>query len=1308
MKNDLQRKVINVDKSNLIPLWTVKELDDCILKLSLFKNNVAFDVTGQTLSLGAKTPIGLQEQSSGITFNSNEVDIQLKNSIVAKKGIVEIDLNIKDASGSMTTASFFIVVGEKVLNDAGVEASEQFDSLTQIKKECEEVLQNGGAINIVDNLTSTSTTSALSAKQGKVLNDYISDMVIAYSDESISVEFPSLINDINTIRDQYNTIAEKQDELFQSVSNGKSLIASAITDKGVPTLANATFNEMASNIRTITTGEETGETIDETNLANLKTGNLTLSDTVSFTNATQSSVNVTSDAKEWSNFILKIDNLIPNSIYRLSYNFNVFSGKTMMDVGVTGARFGQTEWKDGVGSFSIDVNIGDYNYMNVYVYLIDGIAVESNINITNFRIEFIETITPIVDETPEYKNIIYIDDYPRNSNETDDSPRINRAINDLTSDSKLIFGKGATYTCSSQILIKDKNNIELDGNGCIINSNFNSGNLMYCTTTKYYDNQSASFKIAEGQYSFSLSISGASIGDILEFRDVSKTWDTNQAYSCWGRITDVTSNNITIEKEHKSRFAFTSNMIRLYKTSDSITIKNFTMNSNSSQITLKIENNINSLITNLNLYGDGGACGIWYTRNINTDTTNCNIDYYNDRTTSNGSSGYGINLYGYNCTANGNIMKRCGGNTTNGYGVGLVYKNNTVYEADSSYPFMAALLSSHAMSDVSFLNNTLYVYDDIKVFSSRAWKQTIKDNLIITPDTFSSTVGTYLCHLHCDIYTPTDGIEFTGNEIIGSVYTKYSKTIQIELNDDKNNGTVNISNNKLNGIINIQGKGRPDTGYISEVYVKNNHYTDTLTITESGIVIKYKEIVPNYKDSSDNSDTNIVSIASFPRNSGETDDSPRITRAINSLSNGETLKFESGTTYTLNSAINIVGVDNFTIDGSNSIFNSTIDSYSDLFSLKATTVYNLTQSTEILENQSEFTISNISNATVGDILYFFNTKNGTQYNDNLTENVMGEITNIDGNKYTISHPSRYSFTADRVYVYKTLQNINIKNIKFNMLKGNIGMELQHCKNCIIENCTFNGTEGATAEESSAIGILMLRCIDSIVKNCSANNCYYEVTGNSLGYGVCVGGHNLVVESCNIENCKHAIASRGYSVNITYRNNIVRGYSRGLQIIDSHEKTQVLIEGNTIYQNDTYRDAMKLRGWQNTVINNTIICSSSEGGYSTSKGRIITVEATDHIKKSDGTLFEGNEIIGNLNNYNYLGYFRVNKLYGCSNIYIKNNINIPNIINVWQVENVSGDGILDGIYVTGNSSSEAIVVNSNVTINNKVISDNTIG
>ena len=44
------------------------------------------------------------------------------------------------------------------------------------------------------------------------------------------------------------TIEAKLNEVFQSVSNGKSLIASAITDKGQPTAADATFQAMADNI----------------------------------------------------------------------------------------------------------------------------------------------------------------------------------------------------------------------------------------------------------------------------------------------------------------------------------------------------------------------------------------------------------------------------------------------------------------------------------------------------------------------------------------------------------------------------------------------------------------------------------------------------------------------------------------------------------------------------------------------------------------------------------------------------------------------------------------------------------------------------------------------------------------------------------------------------------------------------------------------------------------------------------------------------------------------------------------------------
>ena len=47
---------------------------------------------------------------------------------------------------------------------------------------------------------------------------------------------------------------EEREFLFQSVSNGKSAIAAAITDKGVETAANASFDTMASNIKAISGG----------------------------------------------------------------------------------------------------------------------------------------------------------------------------------------------------------------------------------------------------------------------------------------------------------------------------------------------------------------------------------------------------------------------------------------------------------------------------------------------------------------------------------------------------------------------------------------------------------------------------------------------------------------------------------------------------------------------------------------------------------------------------------------------------------------------------------------------------------------------------------------------------------------------------------------------------------------------------------------------------------------------------------------------------------------------------------------------
>jgi len=59
------------------------------------------------------------------------------------------------------------------------------------------------------------------------------------------------------MQDAIDEVNVKVDDCFISVSNGKSLVASAITDKGVTTDATATFATMAGNIDNISTGVET-------------------------------------------------------------------------------------------------------------------------------------------------------------------------------------------------------------------------------------------------------------------------------------------------------------------------------------------------------------------------------------------------------------------------------------------------------------------------------------------------------------------------------------------------------------------------------------------------------------------------------------------------------------------------------------------------------------------------------------------------------------------------------------------------------------------------------------------------------------------------------------------------------------------------------------------------------------------------------------------------------------------------------------------------------------------------------------------
>lgn len=78
--------------------------------------------------------------------------------------------------------------------------------------------------------------------------------VITFTTEE---EPPLTAEDVNYSGDQ--TVKEAIDGLKSSVSDGKSLIASAITDKGVDTAQDAAFSQMAENIGQISTGADTSD-----------------------------------------------------------------------------------------------------------------------------------------------------------------------------------------------------------------------------------------------------------------------------------------------------------------------------------------------------------------------------------------------------------------------------------------------------------------------------------------------------------------------------------------------------------------------------------------------------------------------------------------------------------------------------------------------------------------------------------------------------------------------------------------------------------------------------------------------------------------------------------------------------------------------------------------------------------------------------------------------------------------------------------------------------------------------------------------
>ena len=101
--------------------------------------------------------------------------------------------------------------------------------------------------NVEDNLTSTSSINPLSGNMGRELNERIGNL-----------------NNLST--ENKDNIVVAINEIVQDIDDGKTLVANAITNKGIHTSSNSTYEELAYNIDHIVTssGAELVKGVDST------------------------------------------------------------------------------------------------------------------------------------------------------------------------------------------------------------------------------------------------------------------------------------------------------------------------------------------------------------------------------------------------------------------------------------------------------------------------------------------------------------------------------------------------------------------------------------------------------------------------------------------------------------------------------------------------------------------------------------------------------------------------------------------------------------------------------------------------------------------------------------------------------------------------------------------------------------------------------------------------------------------------------------------------------------------------------------
>lgn len=235
-----------------------------IIKFKVVDGGKPVDLTNVTAIFQAKKPDGTVIYNScqkDVDNNLLLVDIDEQMTVCAGK--IDYQIQLVEGEDILTTVTGHIKINESVVHPDDVISSSEFnalsDALIQVNKGyafyLEEVktymeeIKNYATVKVsVEEPTEQSIALWINPDSDEEINvPEILDNEISSDDtwssskiyEEINYAFEALDTEINKLK--------------KSVSDGKSLIASAITDKGIETESDATYEVMAENINDIQT-----------------------------------------------------------------------------------------------------------------------------------------------------------------------------------------------------------------------------------------------------------------------------------------------------------------------------------------------------------------------------------------------------------------------------------------------------------------------------------------------------------------------------------------------------------------------------------------------------------------------------------------------------------------------------------------------------------------------------------------------------------------------------------------------------------------------------------------------------------------------------------------------------------------------------------------------------------------------------------------------------------------------------------------------------------------------------------------------